>query len=305
LLDKVVSWRHFYRARIARIYPLHLLTLLIVIPVSSGGIGALATGEGLTKLLANVTLTQSYWLNRSLYTAFNSPSWSISTELFFYLVFPLLALAVGRARRSYGRNVYWLATLVLVVPLMMLVVPEKWQHAVFYIHPLTRIAEFFLGILLFNVFKELSVSAASRHLFSWLEVGAVCLLAIFVYYSGSLPIVYRFSIFYWLPMVMLVGVFAFQKGKLSRWISHPFWQSLGEISFAFYMLHRPVMWYYKAVKRRLFSFEQVYVDLCLMLLITLVASYLVYHYFERPVGRWVKGGGGSGGYNRWRNPPPQ
>lgn len=289
LLANTVSRGKFYLARVARIYPLHLLTLLIALPITSGGIGALTSGESLTKFLAHVTLTQSYWLDSDLYSAYNSPSWSISVEMFFYLLFPLLAVFIGSALRRFGLRVLWLAGLVLVIPIMMPLVPVRWHHAIFYIHPFIRLAEFFLGILLFNVFNAWPMEKVEGRLFSYLELGAVVLLLAFVALAENVPEVYRYSAFYWVPMVMLLGVFAYQRGILSRWLAHPVWLLLGEISFSFYMIHRPVMWYYRKLKMKIFPYENVYVDLGATLGITLVASYLLYTYFERPMSRWVKG----------------
>jgi len=290
LLSKSVSWRGFYRARIARIYPLHIITLLIVLPITSGGLSALVTGEGAATFLAHLTLTQSYWFITPVYTAYNSPSWSISTELFFYLAFPVLTIGVAKLVRRYGRHAFWVFGLALIVPLAIPLVPADWRHAVFYVHPLARIADFFLGILLFNVFSIIPVSALpAKNSFTLLEVGSIGLLALFVGSSGGVPGVYRYSVYYWVPMILLIGVFAYQRGMLSGWLRHPVWQLLGEISFAFYMVHRPVMWYYKGIKEKLFPFNHLYVDVAAMLILTLMASYVLYRYFERPVGRWVRG----------------
>ena len=94
------SYRGFLWARIARVYPLHLVTLAGMI-----GLGVAATVAGLTvseslldwrSLPAHLSLTHAWGLASS--AAFNHPSWSISAEWFAYLSFPVFAWAAWRMR---------------------------------------------------------------------------------------------------------------------------------------------------------------------------------------------------------------
>src|SRR3954470_504363 len=74
------SRREFWIARIARVYPLHLLTLLAAVPLavseSSGAMGFAG------RLLAQLTLTQAAVPVGSIYFSFNHPAWSLSVEAF-------------------------------------------------------------------------------------------------------------------------------------------------------------------------------------------------------------------------------
>ncbi|HEY2658486.1 MAG TPA: acyltransferase [Caulobacteraceae bacterium] len=94
----------FLKARLARVYPLHLASLT--------AIGAMALGaraEGLSidpnilswsSLPANLLLVQAWGLAST--SGWNHPSWSVSAEWFAYLAFPLFggcALALRRRPR--------------------------------------------------------------------------------------------------------------------------------------------------------------------------------------------------------------
>ena len=88
-------------ARLARIYPLHLATLLAM-----GGLAAAATLLGAAPdhdiaspatLPANLLLVHSWGLLPG--GSWNHPSWSISAEWAAYLAFPLVAAAVWPLRR--------------------------------------------------------------------------------------------------------------------------------------------------------------------------------------------------------------
>ena len=79
--------------RLARVYPLHLATLVGMIVLA---LGAQAAGFGIDSnilswesLPANLLLVQAWGLAPQ--AAFNHPSWSISAEWFAYLTFPLFA----------------------------------------------------------------------------------------------------------------------------------------------------------------------------------------------------------------------
>ncbi|GAF03935.1 acyltransferase family protein [Saccharicrinis fermentans] len=83
ILKNRESIKKFYLARFARIFPLHILTLIISIPLSYG-IFMEDRSIWLSQLVTNLPLMQSYIPVKSIYFSFNAPSWSISDEMFFY-----------------------------------------------------------------------------------------------------------------------------------------------------------------------------------------------------------------------------
>ncbi len=92
--------RHFFVARFARTYPLHLFTLLLLVVIvrylTNWGNPPIVL-EQPRDILPNVVLLQSFGVCR-IYN-WNIPSWSISAEWGAYLVFPFLALWISRQRK--------------------------------------------------------------------------------------------------------------------------------------------------------------------------------------------------------------
>jgi peptidoglycan/LPS O-acetylase OafA/YrhL len=79
--------RSFFRARIARIFPVHLVTTILFVPIYLTDSSYSATG-----LVATVLLVQPWFWSHS----WNSPAWSISAEWHAYLLFPFLARHIMR-----------------------------------------------------------------------------------------------------------------------------------------------------------------------------------------------------------------
>jgi peptidoglycan/LPS O-acetylase OafA/YrhL len=72
--------------RIARIYPLYIVTLITAGLLIANGLLAYRVHSPIVSFIANVPMMQNW----GPWNTVNTPSWSISTEFFSYLLFPLL-----------------------------------------------------------------------------------------------------------------------------------------------------------------------------------------------------------------------
>ena len=87
--ENKITKRTFWVARIARIYPLHSLTLLIAVALGNYVIAS-GTIDWCKHFLASLTLTNAYIPKDNYFFSFNSPSWSLCCEQLFYICFPFL-----------------------------------------------------------------------------------------------------------------------------------------------------------------------------------------------------------------------
>src|SRR3954471_18652653 len=143
-----VPARRFWWNRVARIWPLHLTTLLLAVVFVADQInhpGALGT-------VANLLLLQAWVPSDKVYFGYNAVAWSLSCEVFFYLAFPWLVKAIAvmstqRRRALIGAVI----GLLLLYPgvFSLTIAPHDfsgWEWTT-YVAPLWRLGEFVVGIV--------------------------------------------------------------------------------------------------------------------------------------------------------------
>lgn len=98
LLTKTTTKRTFWVARIARIYPLHLLTLLIAACIG-GYVQYSDTTDWIKHFVASTFLLQPFFPSADYFFSFNSPSWSLGCEQLFYFCFPFVIPFLSSRRK--------------------------------------------------------------------------------------------------------------------------------------------------------------------------------------------------------------
>lgn len=284
MVERKVSRRRFWVARIARIYPLHWVTLLGVAVVGNL-LNPTGWEEGLKHFVPALFLLHPFIPRMDYFFYFDSPSWSLGCEQLFYFLFPFLALFFYRKRWLVGV----LLACAVVVPVLMSLTDEENIRGYWYVNPLARFPDFLVGMLLYQCYewcrsKQLSFSAASL-----LEVGAVGLFLFFYMASADLvPKVYRYSCYYWVPISLVLLVFSLQKGFFSRLLSHKYLVIGGEISYSFYLIHLWVLFAYVWLAQIYDWHISVYISIPLIFAVTIGLSLFSYYYFEKPANRLVK-----------------
>jgi peptidoglycan/LPS O-acetylase OafA/YrhL len=313
ILDRKFSFKEFFSARVARIYPLHLATFFIALMLIIRDFLKDQTALSelpWVKMFFNITLLQSFIPVHSFIFSFNIISWSISDELFFYLMFPLLIWFFNRHRAKTVITAGILALTLYFTAAFF--VPERYHHAIFYINPFLRIYDFILGIALFHLYryiKSLNIinkPAASepaikgKGVFSrkatatLVEIISVCLLVVMVIFSNRFPQVYSYGSYYWIPLALLVLCFTqlFGEGVITKILSLKPFVFLGKISFCFYMLHYMMIRLVPAAMRFVFKINtdllNPAVKFTVVFASVLAASIICFYFFETPANKFVR-----------------
>ncbi len=269
------NFKSFYINRIARIYPMHILTLVLIIPLSLKLLNS-SIWQWSLRFIENLFLLQSFIPIRSHYFSFNLVSWSISNEIFFYLIFPFLLKFLMKLN---DKTLYFIVGFISIVILfLMFTVNQQYHHFLFYINPIFRLGDFILGIVLYKLFhNEVSFSIKKSTL---LEILSIVLLSLFYGISYRIPEVFRLSIFYWLPISFLIVIFSQSNGIISSFLSKKILTILGEISFGFYLYHLIIIKFTTHFNNKFHIIKSDITLIVLIFLMSLVLSYISYFLFE-------------------------
>lgn len=281
-IEKKITKKEFFIARLAKIYPMHFVTMLAAL-ILSGFIG----GSG--KYVAqNVLLIQSFFPSEKIFFSLNAPSWSISDEMFFYLLFPFILLV-----RKKTKLIIFIVLFIIIL-MMNFFLLEEQKHYWLYISPLIRFSDFLLGMILFNVYLKLK---EEPNLKNWplkhFETIALAVFAIFFALHQFADISLRYSVYYWVPMVLIILSFALSSEKnqptyLNRFLSNRHMVWLGEISFCFYLIHLLVIRFTEhAVMQYALKLDGLLLSL-IIIFISIGLSALAFKYIEKPLNRKLK-----------------
>ena len=233
-LDRTVAI-DFLAGRLARLYPLQILCVLLIVPWALA-MGRLEAGP----LVAQLTLTNALFPDARIYGGLNAPSWAMSAELVFSLSFPALALFL--APLGPRLRLPLLAT-ALAAPLLVAgaIVAADIGTGFFalYINPFARLAEFCAGMLLHSLWRQLDWRPQGLR---W-ELLAVAFCLASMVLTRDLPAPYRYWPAFMPAALFAIAVFAEGTGPLARFFASDALRALGRLSFAFYLVHYAVIRY--------------------------------------------------------------
>ncbi|RHJ82993.1 acyltransferase [Parabacteroides sp. AM08-6] len=281
--EEKTTKRTFWIARIARIYPLHWLTLFIAAALGTYVVATDAF-DWCKHFLASFTLTNAYIPEPSYFFSFDSPSWSLCSEQLFYFCFPFLIPMT----KNYKNLLYVLLVVAVLMLIGMYYTPENLIKGYWYVNPITRFPDFIVGMLLFQLYSRLKNKNITLRQGSIIEIASIVLFFAFYLYAAEIPKVYRYSCYYWLPVTFVLTSFALQKGIISKILSNRFLIIGGEISFSFYLIHLFIITTYLEWQKESSFQIASYISIPVLFCITVLLSLLSYYYFEKPMNKRVK-----------------
>jgi peptidoglycan/LPS O-acetylase OafA/YrhL len=301
----------FIALRFFRLWPLHIVTLSAVaacwVLLPWFGFAPMSGQEGgdAQSFAAMAFLTHAMGTVDT--HPFNWPSWSIAAEFFVYILFALLCVVASGNRkvRLSGAVLFCalgIAGTVLIPPEFgprFLLNNTQWGV-------LRALTGFFAGVLLREMLE-------GRRGFA-LRGQASCLEAMaFVAAVLGLVLLDTSTLWVWamLPLfALLIGVFAFEQGRVSVWLRHPLLLVLGRLSFSIYLIHLGLakfmsefvfarIWHWAGPQPSILFAMPVVATFCAVLYLMLVTGMaaFTYHCIEMPVMGWAR--------QRFRLPRPR
>lgn len=284
----------FLLGRIGRLWPVHATCILIGFLALPSFWSEATQDGGWLVLLANVLLIHDWLPDYRFAFSFNAVSWSISAEMFFYLIFPFLIRS--RERMLLGLGLLILLNLLLLSmssglkldhtgPVFERSAYYAWAH----LHPLASVPGFILGMLtasLFRSARELRVGPATATICEVLAIG-LCTWWLTAGFGMMRPrgmsdvsnVYYSFNSAL-LVAPIIIFVFAWERGLLSRALSWEPLVFLGKISFSTYMVHQ-LVFRFAGQQQWTLSLGK-WPTIILAVAIAYLASWLLWRFVETP-----------------------
>ncbi|MBL8078886.1 MAG: acyltransferase family protein [Anaerolineales bacterium] len=278
----------YWMARVVRIYPLYIISFILVCYYYLEALPHIKP----QKILANIFVLQAWFPQYS--QSFNYASWSMTVEFFFYAVFPFFVLWAYRQpvkRILWVSVIFWIITQTVNFILWIGYFPQKELTIVY--NPIFHLSSFFLGVAGGAWFIQEAQHQKidqkvnfSILIFSLgLVAGYTILSSVFPQMPHNLqPMSGLLAPFF----VLFISTLALDTTRLSKILSHRWLVTLGETSFALYILHVPVIWLYERALESSGLSNPGYIKdvtyLPLMISVGLIANY----YIDPPIRNWMK-----------------
>ncbi|MBY0516459.1 MAG: acyltransferase [Bacteriovoracaceae bacterium] len=285
----------FISHRLMRIVPAYYLSLLLSAPLLLKAIPNSAFLKNPSHLsffvFSNLTFIQAYWPVNALIEDWNLPDWSLSVEMFFYLMFPIFSVKL--LRKENHKN--WLIFLYLIcagfyflnlyLPTHVMFMGVKtrilWINS-----PLFRLSQFLLGNCLYKVYQSYTKQTNDHYKFIFFALFS-CMFFLVPFPNYIIGMGNPFSLLAFAGLIFYSAVCDKGNGILN---ARPL-VALGEASYALYILQVPLKVFFQQFYSKIFRLGDTMGFLyCGYISVTLIiSSYFIYRYFELPIDQHLRG----------------
>jgi peptidoglycan/LPS O-acetylase OafA/YrhL len=261
----------FYGFRLARIYPLHFFVLLLFLinPIALtlfANSGMPPDGYELNYYIMSIFLIQNWgWTND---IQWNIPAWSISTEWFAYLIFPLIAIVATRFIKNAATALASALALLLILALVTAITGGGLGGNIPQYGLLRCLLEFGVGVALCRLHLAYPAQPATARLAFYCAITCFAALAIMPDYTV-------------IPLGFSCLIYAITTNSIffSALLQNRFLEWIGLISYSTYLIHYFIkIWIKFLMVESLPNVENFY----FYLVATAGASVLLFYAIERP-----------------------
>jgi peptidoglycan/LPS O-acetylase OafA/YrhL len=243
------SPQRFWWQRFTRVYPVHLIALLITLPLLFLRLafdpGAPSVGLVVASGIATATLTQSWFA--PLVPIWSWPTWALSAVVFLYLIMPWLMRVLSKLSRAQSIGLLVSLPLISLLPTFVFLAffpdggegRQNWQIFIGSL-PLFWVPHFAAGMLMSRIFAISRFEQAWREKSKpWISFGDFALIAVIVICLLEPPDrawrhILRHGALMPLYMLVLYDL-ALGRGFVARIFSLPGMGFLGQTSFSIFI----------------------------------------------------------------------
>ncbi|MGW4485553.1 acyltransferase family protein [Amycolatopsis sp. NPDC004368] len=291
LLRGRIELRPMWGRMIKRLFPAAMTVLLTVVVVSTLLLPEDRWFQSIREVFASALFYENWQLaadSVDYFAQHNSASlvqhfWSLSIQGQFYLLWPLIFVALGFLVRKLGlslrHTINTLLVTLFVVSLAYSVYLTAVDQPLAYFHGLTRVWEFALGGLMVMFLDAFTLPRGLRVVLGWIGVAGLVLCGIVLRVDSVFP----GWIALWPTLSAGLVLVAGQTDTVfgaDRWLSSKPLGYLGNLSFSLYLWHWPVLVFYLVVR------DRSAVGLlggAVVIGVSFVLSIVTYHFIENPI----------------------
>jgi peptidoglycan/LPS O-acetylase OafA/YrhL len=305
IANRETNFSHFFTYRFTRLYPVHLVTLIAIAFLQFAMIRAMGhpfivQNNDPWHFVLNLLVIQTWGFDSTpAFSGFNAPSWSVSVEFFLYLLFFIVSYARLQHRKGF------LLGIIVMAAIIQAFYPMLGQG----------IYSFYLGALLFHLYNWLSKRPNALQLTNVVAVIALLLwtLGVTEYFFSYIRQAAMHFMHVLIPgktdafdtrlfdlarntyvrtfispaTVLLLAMLETTRGSLRvKWM-----QQLGNISYALYLVHFPLMVLFALTTKISGIDKSVFLSPATMLLfyaILIPLATLMHYYFELPIQQFFR-----------------
>ena len=261
-----ITFKFFFYRRFARLYPLHFATLLIVAIIQLINLRLFGEYEiyfisDIKHFILNFFLISSWGFADGF--SFNGPIWSVSIEIFLYLIFFFLIPHLKKHRILFS---FPLLLLILFIYKIKLITNTSIVEGLLL---------FFSGVLIFHLFT----SAINKYYLAVLST-----LLIIISLTGN------FKVFMFCPGILMFFVFLDYTFKINTQTKKTF-EILGNMTYASYLIHVPIQLIIILIINifgiQIINFYSTQ-NFFIFIFVVYVISYFTFKLFEKPLNNFIK-----------------
>jgi peptidoglycan/LPS O-acetylase OafA/YrhL len=284
-----VAARTFYRRRFARIYPSYLVMLVLAVALASWS--SIDLGRSRSDAVQSIFMLQAWFGSATHPFVYDVPEWTLSCEAFFYLLFPLLFVVL---RRLSGRRRDLLVAGSVVVAVVVAALLTNAGHFTQALDlPVIRLPEFMVGM-----WCALKVREGWRpRVPLWAAIVVVVVAYEVARVLGNNAYLAHGDYVMLLPIaLLLIAAACTDLRGTSGLLTRPTSIYLGEVSFAFYLVHWVVLaavLHLHGWGRHPWGLTSGVEPIVIMFVVSLLAAVTLHHLVELPLQRRLRGAGTS------------
>jgi peptidoglycan/LPS O-acetylase OafA/YrhL len=287
-----VSYREYLINRVARIYPIYFLSAVLTLPWIGidfhAGEFTHNVGQLVILVFANIFAIQA-WFPQFFSLWNDGASWSISVEVFCYVLLPLILVGLYRLSDRSFYAVAAAAYIAAVLPGMSFLLFDN-SPSIFYSMPIFRLPEFVLGVCVCIVARR---SPPQGILTAIITAALIIVLIGYLGMRSSVGSLYVTHNWLVMPAVtMTIYSLSKSRGVVAHFMGSVPIVWLGKISYCIYSLQvliiLPLVFHHDAIVSAwpALGNNKVLVLVSLMLLIS--ASAAAHHLIEEPLRFWLR-----------------